>query len=132
MKISIVDDCKAFRKGLKTYLVQELMHEVIAEASNGEEALLSSKIVMSDIIFMDIIMGELDGFETSKKMLWNYPFVKLIAISMHSEKVFLTRLIEAGFKGFVSKNEYYNKLPDAIRTVSEGGYYFPEDQNLAL
>ncbi|MCP4179258.1 MAG: response regulator transcription factor [bacterium] len=125
MKFSIVDDNKSFRKGLQLYLTLQLNYEIIAEAGSGEEALQSSKIYKSDIIFMDIHMEDLSGFETAKQIQqekWN---IKIIALSMYDELIFLSKLVSAGFKGYVPKRRYYSILPSAIDTVLKGNLFFP-------
>ncbi len=127
MKLTIIDDSKTFRRGLRMFLTQNLRHEIIAEAGSGLEALQLVNIQESDIILLDIQMDNIGGFETAKKILKCYSDMKIIALSMHDELIFLTELIKTGFYGYVSKGDYFLKLPTAIEEVKKGKYYFPED-----
>jgi len=128
MKLIIVDDNNEFRANLKFFIEQKLNHLVIAEASSGEEFLEidQSLIREADIILMDIMMGPLDGINTTKKITWHYFDLKIIAVTMHIEKVFLTQIIEAGFKGFVLKTNIFNTLEKALNDVYSGRLYIDE------
>ena len=126
MKFCIVDDSDAFRKGLNLFLTLKLNREIIAEARSGEKALQLTNIYDADIILMDIKMGNLDGFETANQILLRHPQINIIALSMHKELIFLTKLIRAGFKAYVAKRDYYLKLPLAINAVMKGDFFFQE------
>jgi DNA-binding NarL/FixJ family response regulator len=126
MKIIVVDDNTLFLDDLKFFLENRLKHSVIAVASSGEDFLLLDCISKADIILMDISMGELDGFRTTKKITWQYTHLKVIAITMFTEKVYLIRLIESGFKGCVFKSDIFNSLEVAINEVIMGHIFFPD------
>ena len=80
-----------------------------------------------DLIFMDIMMPEIDGIELTKKILWINNSLKIIAITMHNDRVYLQTLIEAGFVGCIFKNTLFTELPLAIKTIVEGKRYFPKN-----
>jgi DNA-binding NarL/FixJ family response regulator len=126
MKIIVVDDNTLFLDDLKFFLENRLKYSVIAMVSSGEDFLLLDCISKVDIILMDISMRELDGFRTTKKITWQYPHLKVIAITMFTEKVYLIRLIESGFKGCVFKSDIFNSLEIAINEVMMGHIYFPD------
>jgi DNA-binding NarL/FixJ family response regulator len=127
MKLIIVDDNETFRKTLKFYLEIELKHEIIAEASSGEEFLELENVYKADVILMDIMMGNMDGFNTSKKILFEFPMLKIIAITMHAEQMFLIHLLQSGFKGFVNKTDVYLNIATAINEVAQGKMFFPDN-----
>jgi DNA-binding NarL/FixJ family response regulator len=128
MKIMIVDDSKQFRESLTDFLTHKLYHEVIAEAKSGEEFLtMKSEMQATDIILMDIVMNKVDGIMATNKALDLYPTIKIIAVTMHVEKLFLVQLIESGFKGCVNKTDIWSNLNEALTTVYSGSIYFPED-----
>ncbi len=129
IKVIIVDDNIQFRKHFKNYIENKLNYKVIAEASNGIEFLKLSNIYRADIVLMDIAMDEMDGFETTKRAIWDYNKIQVIAVTMHSEKVFLIKLIETGFKGCVFKNRIFEDLPKAIDEVLQGDLFFPDGIN---
>jgi DNA-binding NarL/FixJ family response regulator len=125
-KIIMVDDNIPFRTNLKKYIESDLNCSVIAEASNGREFLEIPSIYLADVILMDIAMEEMDGIEATKKALWKHPNLKIIAITMHSEKIYLIQLIEAGFRGCVFKPDIYNQLALAMDTVMKGKIFMSD------
>jgi DNA-binding NarL/FixJ family response regulator len=126
LKTILVDDNIQFRTNLKYYIESDLDCKVIAEASNGIEFLKIPYISNSDIVLMDIEMGQMDGFEATKRAIWLYSYLKVIALTMHVEKVFLIKLIESGFKGCVFKTEVFKQLPKALTEVITGKLYLPD------
>jgi len=125
MKLIIVDDNKQFLNTLRLFIQENLNHTVIAVAESGEEFLKIDPITIrdADIILMDIMMNRLNGFETTKQITWLYPNLKIIAVTMHIEKVFLNEVLEAGFKGCVFKSEIFDTLEKALNEVSSGHIY---------
>ncbi len=122
MKLIIVDDNSEFRDNLKFFLEQRLNHVVIAEASSGEEFLSFNEALIrdADIILMDIMMNQISGIEATRRITWLHFNLKIIAVTMHIEKVFLDQIIEAGFKGFVLKTNIYNTLEKTLNDVYYG------------
>lgn len=127
MKIIIVDDSKQFRDSLKDFLVNKLNHEVIAEASSGEKFFALNEIKLADVILMDIMMKDVDGITATQAALQIYPALKIIAVTMYIEQMYLVQLIETGFKGCVNKTDIWLNLNVALETVNTGSIYFPED-----
>lgn len=122
MKLIIVDDNREFRENLRFFLEHKLNHRVIAEASSGEEFLAFNETIIreADIILMDIMMNQISGIETTKRITWLHFNLKIIAVTMHIEKVYLEQIIEAGFKGFVLKTSIFNTLENALNDVYYG------------
>lgn len=129
MKIIIVDDNDEFRETLRFFIEHKLKHTVIAEAGSGEEFLtMDLRIVKdADIILMDIIMKNISGTEATMAMNWNHYGLKIIAVTMHIENVFLTQIIEAGFKGCVFKSDIFKELETALNEVNAGRLYLNPD-----
>jgi len=126
MKLIIIDDNIQFRSDLRFFLEDQLHMEVIGEASSGEEFLEMPDIHHADILLMDIMMDQLDGIETTKKILRQIFHLKIIAITMHIEQIFHGELIRAGFKGCVYKTDVFEKIEKAINDVYQGRLFFPE------
>ncbi|MHC1704956.1 MAG: response regulator transcription factor [Tenuifilaceae bacterium] len=128
MKIIIVDDNNEFRSTLRFFIEQKLNHEVIADVASGEEFLeLDSSLIRdADIVLMDIMMGQINGIETTKTITWRHKNIKIIAVTMHIEKVFLEQIIEAGFKGCVFKSNLFNTLEIALNEVHAGHLFINE------
>jgi DNA-binding NarL/FixJ family response regulator len=130
MKIFIVDDNLEFRNTLKDFLENKLGHSVIGLASSGEEFLQTASSYDPDIILMDIEMYGINGIEATHRMNISRPSSKVIAVTMHIEKVFLQQLIENGFKACVYKTDIFEKLEIAINRVNSGQLFFPYDLKL--
>lgn len=125
-KIIIVDNNHEYRNTLKSLLINEYDAEIIAEASNSKEFNSINNLHLADIILMDIMMPEIDGIMLTKSILWKYPGLKIIAITMLVDKIYLDTLIGAGFKGYIFKNNLFKELNIALKTVIGGKLYFPK------
>ncbi len=129
VKIILVDDNIHFRTALKRLLQNQFGCEIIAEASDGDEFLALPNLNQVDIVIMDLMMPNKDGFKATTEITWTYPLLKIIAVTMHCDKVYLKELIEKGFKGCIFKNHLYDKIYEAIETVMNNHVYFPTDIN---
>jgi DNA-binding NarL/FixJ family response regulator len=127
MNVLIVDDNIAYRNSLKDFLENKLGHKVIGVASSGEEFLEMASSFYADIILMDIEMSGINGIQASHRMNILQPSAKIIAITMHVEKVFLIQLVSNGFRGCVYKSEIFDKLETAMNMAVTGQLYFPKD-----
>lgn len=125
LRIIIVDDNDTFRDGISFYLDNMLKHKVIAKCNDGECFLKLTNSSNADVVLMDIEMPNLNGIETIKRHLWDNRETKAIAVTNYEEKLYLTELIGAGFKGCVLKKNIYNELATAIDEVINNGIYFP-------
>lgn len=127
MKIIIVDDNTNFRETLRFYLEEKYKHQVIGEASSGEEFLAMENIHVADIILMDIVMGKLDGIETTKLILKQFSYIKIIAISMHVDRIFQLQLKQTGFLGCVFKTDIFENIQNALLCVEKRNPFFPDN-----
>lgn len=127
LKIAIVDDHEMFRSGIHLILSESKKWEIIYEAQNGCDFLEKCKILVPDLILLDISMPQMDGYETAKQALKLYPDMHIIVLSMLSEEDYYYKMIEAGVNGFVLKNSGIDELTRAIEEVSIGNNYFAQD-----
>ena len=104
VKIILADDHTLFREGLLSILNDELTFNVIAQAENGREVVKMARSMDVDVIVMDIAMPELNGIEATSQVLHDKPDLKIIALSMHSDKHFVTGMLKAGAKGYLLKD----------------------------
>lgn len=124
MKVLIVDDHPIVISGLKALLEQERGIEVVAAMSiDAAEAAFAAGDV--NVAVVDINLPELSGFELARRLLAKSPAAQILIFSMNDDPVFVAEAIEAGAKGYVSKNDNPALMLKAIRTVSEGGTAWP-------
>jgi DNA-binding NarL/FixJ family response regulator len=117
IKILLVDDHKIMRDGLRSLLKSQPGMQVIAEAVNGREAVRLALDKRPDVVIMDIDMPDLGGIETTRQMCAALPEVKVIGLSIHSEKHYVVNMLRAGASGFLSKDCPFDELAQAINTV---------------
>jgi DNA-binding NarL/FixJ family response regulator len=122
-KILLVDDHKIIREGLRSLLEDQLGLEVVGEAENGRKAVQLSRDLGPDVVVMDISMPDMNGIEATRQIVTDLPGVKVIALSMHSDRRFVTGVLGAGASGYLLKDCAFEELADAIRTVLAGEVY---------
>lgn len=126
IKVMIVEDHQMMVDGIRAMLVNEPEIEVVAEASNGMEALTRLEEYDIDVVLLDINMPVLDGVETSKKIKSMYPMVRVIALTMYDEGALISSMLKNGVKGYILKNIGKERLLEAINTVYNGQNYFSD------
>ena len=124
IKVMIVDDHTMVREGFKQLLVSEEDIRVVAEASNGEEALSLAAKSHADVIVLDISMPQMGGLEAISLLLEAAPKAKVIILSMYRKDAFAQEALKAGAFAYILKGDSSDELLTAIRTVSRGQYYF--------
>jgi two-component system response regulator NreC len=117
IKIIVADDHKIVRQGLRTLLAAEPDMEVVAEADNGRVTLRLVQEHQPQVVIMDITMPDLNGIEATKQILAESPQIKIIALSMHSDSLFVLNMLKAGASGYLLKDCALEELVKAIRTV---------------
>ncbi|WP_019156620.1 response regulator transcription factor [Robertmurraya massiliosenegalensis] len=122
-KLFIVDDHPVFRAGLKTILMEESDFTIIGEAQSGLEAIDKLRTITPDIVVMDISMPGKDGIEVTKEIKKDYPLIKILLLTMHSDEAFLKEGLEAGAQGYVLKRAVDTELVTAIRMVLNNEHY---------
>ena len=132
--IALIDDHDLFREGMKLVLNQIDGFEVIYDTSNGYQFIEYLNSTIPDITLMDISMPIIDGVETTKKSLETHSGLKIIALTMFSDTVHYSMMINAGVKGFIQKKASKHELQQAITEVFKGGNYFSQEiiQRLAF
>ena len=123
IKIIIADDHKIIRDGLSSMIGREPDLEVVAEAENGREAVKLALEINPDVVVMDIVMPELNGIEAAQQITSSNPKIKIVALSMHTDRRFVTRMLKSGASGYLLKDGAFKELAVAIRTVMAGQIY---------
>jgi len=123
IKVLLVDDHAVVRAGFKLFLSNSANIEVIAEAECGEQAIQLYGSYQTDIIVLDLSMPGIGGLETIKRLIQRYETVNILVFSVHDESVYVTHALNAGAKGYITKNSAPEILPDAIERIQQGQSY---------
>jgi DNA-binding NarL/FixJ family response regulator len=122
-RILLVDDHQITRQGLRSLLEKEQNIEVVGEAEDGRKALDLVQKLVPDIVIMDITMPNLNGADATRHIARQSPQIKVIALSIHSNRAFVVDMLKAGASGYVLKECSFDELIEAIQTVTDGGVY---------
>jgi DNA-binding NarL/FixJ family response regulator len=101
--------------------------EVIGQAKDGKDAILKTTELKPDLLLIDINMPQMNGIEATKVLKEKFPDLKIIAVSMHSDKQYVKGILEAGADGYLLKNCTYKQLIEAISSVQSGKKILSED-----
>jgi two-component system nitrate/nitrite response regulator NarL len=133
IRVLVADDHPVVRKGLQSCLVQQERLKLVGEAADGEEAFTKVMELKPDVVLLDISMPRRDGLDVTAALRKELPDVKVLILSMHSNKEYLFRIIQAGAHGYVSKGASPDELLHAIESVHSGETFFsPEIAQAAL
>jgi len=127
IKVLIADDHQLFREGLINLLSESPEIDLIGYADNGKDAYEKAVIYNPNVILMDISMPVMGGEEATRLVKKQIPAIKIIALTMHSDKHYIKSMLEAGVDGYLFKNCTYNQLIEAIKTVVSGKKYLSGD-----
>jgi len=123
IEVVLADDHAIVRQGLGAVISQEQDIKVVAEASNGKEAVDIAKKSRADIFIIDITMPILNGLEASSQIMQVNPKNKIIILSMHDNRAFIERALSLGVKGYVLKDSAADEIIQAIRAVHKDEYF---------
>ncbi|WP_426484843.1 response regulator [Flavobacterium sp. 2] len=127
INLLIADDHTMFLQGIVSLLEQESEINIVGKAVNGIEALEIIKTKNPDLVILDISMPEMDGIELSKILKKDFPEVKILIVSTHSNVKIISRLIRIGVNGYLLKNAEKSELLKAIHSIASGENYFSEE-----
>ena len=133
IKILLADDHKIIRDGLRALIDMQEDMEVVADAHNGRTAVELARNLAPHVVVMDVSMPDLNGIDATRKILTALPKVKVIALSMYSDRRFVTEMFKAGAAGYLLKDCAFEELSRAINTVMSGNIYIsPTIANLVV
>lgn len=124
--ILLVDDHKIVRDGLKSLIEKNKTLRIISEANDGREAIKLCEKLKPDVVIMDVAMSGLNGIEATKQIINIDPNIKVIALSMHSEKQFVIGMFKAGAYGYLLKDSSSEELITAILAVTRNEKYISQ------
>jgi two-component system, NarL family, response regulator LiaR len=120
IRILLVDDHAVVRSGLSTFLLVNKDMELVAEATDGAEAIQMTSLHEPDVILMDLMMPGLDGVAATREIHQKYPQIKIIALTSFSEQNLVQGALQAGAIGYLQKNITAVELANAIRSAYAG------------
>jgi DNA-binding NarL/FixJ family response regulator len=123
IEIVLADDHAIVREGLKSLLNAQTDMRVVGEAPNGQAALEIIRELSPDIVITDVSMPGLSGSELVAQLREAFPHLKMLALTVHEERIYLTQLLRAGVAGYVLKRAAASDLVNAVRIVAGGGTY---------
>ena len=133
IRILLADDHPVVRKGLYSCLASRENLKIVGEAADGAEAMRKVTELLPDIVLMDIYMPQLDGLAVTERIQKECPQVKVLILSMHSNREYVLRIIKAGARGYVLKDAPPDELVRAIEAVNAGETFFsPAVARIAL
>jgi two-component system nitrate/nitrite response regulator NarL len=120
IKILLVDDHPIVLEGIKSHLSNQPDLRVVGEASNGQEALRQARQCAPDVILMDISMPHMNGLEAIARMRKVVPTAKVLVLTMHDNKEYISQSIRFGARGYLRKDTSPTEMVHAIKTVHAG------------
>ena len=123
IKILLADDHRITRQGLRSLLEKEPDMEVVAEAEEGRTAVRLVRELLPDVVVMDVSMPDLNGMEATHQIVAEHPNVKVIALSIHSDNLFVSEMLKSGASGYLLKDCAFEELARAIHVVVDGKTY---------
>ena len=129
LRVVLADDHAVVREGLKALVNSQPDMRVVGEAADGEAAWRAAKELAPDVLVMDLSMPLLGGAAATARVRRDCPGVRVLALTVHEERLYLTQLLRAGASGYVLKRAAAAELVRAVRVVAAGGTYI--DPSLA-
>ncbi len=123
IRVLLVDDHTIMREGLRLLLERTSEVEVVGEADNGFQAIELAKSLVPDVVVMDVGMAELNGMEATSRILAANPKLKVVALSVYSDRQYILGMLEAGASAYVLKAAAGEELFRAIEAVTHNKKY---------
>ncbi len=118
--VLLADDHALVRRGFRRLLEDDEAIEVVAEASNGEEAIRLAADLKPRVVVMDCAMPGMSGLSATQAILEGNPDIAVLMLSMHSEETLVRQALEVGAKGYILKDALDLDLADAVKRVAAG------------
>jgi two-component system response regulator NreC len=122
-RVLLVEDHVVVRQGLKALFADEPDVEIVGEADDGRAALRYVSELQPDVVLIDISMPGMNGIEATRQIRQNYPDVKVVILSMHSNEEYVFQVLRVGASGYVLKQSDSSEVLTAIRAALAGGSF---------
>lgn len=123
VRLILADDHKIMREGLRALLAKQKEIEVIAEAESGRGVVELCNQLHPDVVVIDISMPDLNGIDATRQITKQSPDIKVIALSMHSDKKYVKEMLSAGASAYLLKDAAFEELGTAIAAVIKNKTY---------
>jgi len=123
VRLLLVDDHEVVRSGLRMLLDSEQDVQIVGEAGTAEEALRAVQELEPDVVLMDIGLPDMSGIEAATRIREIRPQVAVVALTIHEDKEYFFRMLDAGASGYVPKRAAPEELLTAIRAAAKGEVY---------
>jgi DNA-binding NarL/FixJ family response regulator len=124
IRILLADDHNVIRRGLRLLLEKQPGFVVVAEASDGRQAVAQAEATRPDVVVLDISMPLMSGAEAAQRICELLPGAAIVILSMHSDEGYVLRALKAGARGYLVKDSAESELIEAIQAVNEGKAFF--------
>lgn len=124
--VMIIESLPILRQAIAE-VVQRLGHEVVAQADNGQDALLQARNCNPQLVVLELVITGLGGLDLIRRLKLHDPHLKVLVFSQQSPSHFARLCLQAGADGFVSKHDNARELQLALNAVDHGRSYFPRD-----
>jgi len=125
LRILLVDDHAILREGLRGLIAQDPETTVVGEAGNGAEAVRLAAELKPDLVIMDLTMPVMSGIDATRVITQRYPQIKVLALSMESDRFFVVEVLKAGATGYLLKDSAFAELMEAVHSVARGETFLP-------
>jgi two-component system, NarL family, response regulator NreC len=132
IRILLADDHKLVRQGFRLILVSQDDMEVVGETGNGREAVELARTIKPDVVVMDVTMPELNGIEATRRIREISPHIRVLALSVHRDSVYVREIVRAGAEGYLLKESADTDLLAAVRAVAGGNSYLSPEISGAI
>jgi NarL family two-component system response regulator LiaR len=120
IRIVLVDDHRVVHQALAEMISFVDDFELVAQGSNGQEAIVLCREFLPDVVLMDVVMPGVDGVQATRRILAENPGIKILALSSFQDDVSVNSMLKSGAVGYILKNTSVDELESVIRTVNEG------------
>jgi DNA-binding NarL/FixJ family response regulator len=124
VRILLADDHTIVRHGLRRMLEERPEWQVVAEASDGREAVRLAELHKPDVAILDVAMPLLNGIDTTRQLVKRVPGLRVLILSMHADEVYVTQILKAGATGYLLKDSADVDLFRAVAAVAKGQSFF--------
>jgi DNA-binding NarL/FixJ family response regulator len=129
VKILLIDDHQLFNDGLKSLLSTEPEIDIVGQVFEGKNVFFAIQKLAPNLLFLDINLPDENGIDIAKKVLRDFPSVKIILLTMYADYQMLKEAKKVGVHGYILKNTSKKELLQGISAVLEGKAYFDEKIN---